>query len=246
MALSSNAQAAKAAALRRMHQSTELLELVNVWDVASARAIAARPGTTAIATASAAIADSHGYPDGEHIPLDLHLAAVARICQVVELPVTADLERGYGDVATTIEAALDAGVVGANLEDDLCAVQEMLERVTAAVESGAARGIPLVLNARTDVYLKSPGTREADKLAEAIRRGAAYLTAGADCIFVPGCISETSISELVSAFGPGRLSLLAVAGTPPTSRLAELGVARLSHGPYPMRHALAALAHYPG
>jgi 2-methylisocitrate lyase-like PEP mutase family enzyme len=221
------------------------LELVNVWDVASARTVASTPRCEAIATASAAIAAAHGYDDGEHIPLDLHLAVLQRICAAVDLPVTADLERGYGDVSATIQAALHAGVVGANLEDAMCPAEEMCQRVAAAVEAGAAQQVALVLNARTDVYLGTGDDDEDAKCSESIGRGRSYLEAGADCIFVPGCTDTTSIGRLVAAFGPGRLSLLAVPGVAPAAALEALGVARLSHGPYPQRHALAALAAYP-
>lgn len=234
------AQATRAETLRQLHLDPTLLELVNVWDVGSARTIADRPGTTALATASAAVADSHGFADGEHIPWSLHREVLARICAAVELPVTADLERGYGDVTATVTDALEAGVVGANLEDDLCPADEMADRVREARAAGDRLGVELVINARTDVYLTGPRD-----LADAVARGQAYFAAGADCVFVPGCTDEAEIAELAGAFGPGRLSLLAVAGIPTVDRLTELGVARLSHGPYAYRHALASLATYP-
>ena len=235
-------QQERAAALRSLHDARELLRLVNVWDVASARVVADVPGCRALATASAAVAAAHGYDDGERIPLELHLAVVQRICAAVGLPVTVDLERGYGHVPLSVGAAIDAGAVGCNLEDDMCPVDEMHERVSQAVAVGQARAVPIVVNARPDVYLLRRDWPEGDKLAEARTRGLAYLDAGADCVFVPGCTDEASIAALVSAFGPGRLSLLAVPGTPAPSRLEEMGVARLSHGPYPQRHALGALA----
>ncbi len=211
--------------------------------MASARTVAATPHCTAIATASAAIAATHGYDDGEHIPLDLHLAVLQQICAAVE-PVTADLERGYGDVAETIRAAVDLGVVGANLEDAMCPATEMCQHVAAAVAAGEARNVPIVLNARTDVYLADSDDDEDAKCSESIGRGTSYLEAGADCIFVPGCTDTSSISRLVESFGPGRLSLLAVPGISPPDVLETLGVARLSHGPYPHQHSLEALATY--
>lgn len=191
-------QAERAERLRALHHSKQLLELVNVWDVASALEVASWPETTALATASAAIAASHGYEDGENIPRDLHLATIGRICAATSLPVTADLERGYDDVAATVRAGLDCGVVGANLEDDLCPVDLMTERVRAAVATGAAAGVPLVVNARTDVYLhgtaldagerlRSPGERTGVsrsrgrlRVRARVRRRGRYRGAGRD------------------------------------------------------------------
>jgi len=244
MALDLTAQQDRAHDLRALHVAPELLVLVNVWDVASAQVVAGMPGCRALATASAAVAAAYGVDDGERIPLELHLAMVERICGAVDLPVTVDLERGYGYVPATVGAAIEAGAAGCNLEDDLCPTQEMVERVRDAVTAGQVRQVPLVVNARTDVYLLGADRPEADLLAEAVRRGRSYLAAGADCVFVPGCTDEASIAAMAAAFGPGRLSLLAVPGTPPPARLAELGVARVSHGPYPQRHAMAALADY--
>jgi 2-methylisocitrate lyase-like PEP mutase family enzyme len=231
----------RAEVLRRLHTEPGLLVLVNVWDVASARAVAAVPGCQAVATASAAIAAAHGYPDGERIPVDLMLAAVGRIAAAVDLPTTADLESGYGDVATTIRRAVQLGVAGANLEDALRPLPAAVRMVEQAVRSAAAEGVPLVLNARTDRYLHPQGQPPAALLDETLQRGHAFLNAGADCVFVPGCTDPAAIATLADRFGPGRLSLLAVPGLPPPEQLLRLGVARLSHGPAPHQHALAAL-----
>jgi 2-methylisocitrate lyase-like PEP mutase family enzyme len=244
MKLSTDHQADRARVLRRLHQEAALLELVNVWDVASAREVARLPGCTAIATASAAIAASHGYEDGEKIPFDLHVHMLGRICAAVDLPVTVDLERGYGDVPATVGAAIDVGAVGVNLEDDMCPIDEMSERIRDAVRAGRTRNVPIVVNARTDVYLKASETDEAPDLIEATARGRAYLEAGADCVFVPGCIRRSDIQALVAALGRGKVSLLGFPGTPDVSELEALGVARLSHGPFPQRHALRSLATY--
>lgn len=238
-----NIQHERAEHLRALHHAPALLELVNVWDVTSARAVAGTPGCAALATASAAIADSHGYEDGEQIPWELHEAVLRRICSAVELPVTADLERGYGDVGGTVAAALIAGVVGVNLEDDCCPVAEMSDRISQAIEAGRSHGVPLVVNARTDVYLSGTADPE-DRLAAALSRGSAYLAAGADCVFVPGCTDPWAIGTLARSLGAGRLSLLALPGTPNAATLEELGVARLSHGPFPHRYATAALLSY--
>ncbi|MGC9667486.1 isocitrate lyase/PEP mutase family protein [Planosporangium sp. 12N6] len=228
----------KARRLRALHREPAILVLVNAWDVASARAVAAVPGCRAVATASHAIAAAHGYDDGEQIPVDLMLAAVGRIATAVDLPVTADLEAGYGDVAATVRAAIRAGAVGGNLEDAMKPVEDSVRAVADAVAAGRAEGVDFVLNARADAYLAGPaGTA----LAEAVERGTAYLAAGADCVFVPGCTDPGDIRELVAAFGPGRLSLLGVPGLPEPARLEALGVARVSYGPYPQRWALEAV-----
>lgn len=179
-----------------------------------------------------------------NIPRDLHLATIGRNCAATSLPVTADLERGYDDVAATVRAGLDCGVVGANLEDDLCPVDLMTERVRVAVATGAAAGVPLVVNARTDVYLHGTALDAGERLREAQARGLAFLEAEADCVFVPGRAVADDIAVLVETFGPGRLGLLAVPGVPGAAELERLGVARLSHGPFPYRRALGALQAY--
>jgi len=138
-----------AAILRRLHDDPELLILVNVWDVASARVVAEQPGCRAIATASYSIAAAHGYADGEHIPVELMIATIERIAAAVPLPVTADLEAGYGDVAGTVRRAIDAGAVGGNLEDAMRPLPEAVAAVEATVRAGEAAGVPFVLNART-------------------------------------------------------------------------------------------------
>ncbi|MGZ4687500.1 isocitrate lyase/PEP mutase family protein [Oryzihumus sp.] len=243
MTIPATDQHRRAQQLRDLHRGPTLLHLVNVWDVASALAVARVPGTMAIATASAAIAASHGYEDGENIPLDLHLAVLRRICSQVDLPVTADLEGGYGDVSSTVGAAIEAGVAGVNLEDDMCPLEAMQTRISDAVGAGRSRQVPIVINARTDVYLKHTDWDEDARITEAVSRGRAYLAAGADCVFVPGCVQPRSIAALVAGLGPGRLSLLAVPGLD-TAAVQDLGVARLSHGPYPQRAALETLAEH--
>lgn len=211
--------------MRRLHQDQRILTLINVWDVASAEAVAATPGCTAIATASAAVAAAHGYDDGEHLPLDLMIATLERISRAVDLPVTAELERGYADVATTTSAALQAGAVGINLEDNMVTTLTMEQRIEEAVDTGRADAIPVVVNARTDVYLTQTDWTPEHQLAEAVRRGRRYLDAGADCVFVPGCTAQQHIRDLVAAFGTGRLNLLAVPGLPDPSELQRWGVA---------------------
>jgi len=224
----------KADDFRKLHEDSELLVLVNVWDVASAKVVAGLPGCKAVATASYAISTSFGYPDGEHLPPDLMLETVRRIAASVDLPVTADLEAGYGDVATTVGRAVDAGVVGANIEDANVPFGEAVARMEAAVKAG---GPEFVLNARTDQFLGGP-----NDVDEAIRRGRAFLDVGAECVFVPGVTDVETIGRLVEGIGLRKVSLMGMPQMPPQEELQALGVARLSFGPWMHRVALTALA----
>jgi 2-methylisocitrate lyase-like PEP mutase family enzyme len=234
--------AQRATDLLALHTAPALLKLVNVWDVASARVVASTSGTTALATASHAIASAYGYEDGEHIPLDLMLDAVGRIAADTDLPVTADLEAGYGDAAETCRRAIALGVVGANIEDQLRPVAEAAAAVEAVMSAASAEGVPdFVLNARTDAFLLAGDRDTAEVLADAITRGRAFLDAGAPVVFVPGLLTEEQVVALVQAFGPQRLTMLPAPGSPSLARLEELGVARVSYGPFPQRVALTAL-----
>lgn len=234
--------AAKASTLLDLHRAPALLKVVNVWDVISATVVADVPGTTALATASHSIAASHGYPDGEHIPVDLMIAAVGRIAAAVPLPVTADLEAGYGDAGETVRKAIGVGVVGANIEDAMKPLADAVAAVKAVVKAGEAEGVPFVLNARTDAFALGRDRDPAEVLADAIARGKAYLDAGASAVFVPGKLDEAAVVTLVEAFGPRRLSVIGAPGSLPLSRLEELGVARVSYGPFSQQVALTALA----
>ncbi|MGC4111583.1 MAG: isocitrate lyase/phosphoenolpyruvate mutase family protein [Nocardioides sp.] len=232
----------RATALLALHRDPELLTLVNVWDVASARVVAQTPGTTAIATASHAIAAAYGFEDGEQIPRDLMLEAVGRVVDAVDVPVTADLEAGYGDAAETVRRAIGLGVVGCNIEDQLKPIDEAVAVVDSVVRAAHDEGVPdFVLNARTDAFLKGGDAGADAVLADAVARGKAYLEAGAPVVFVPGRVSEEQVVAMVAAFGPQRLTLLPVPGSPPLSRLRQLGVARVSFGPFPQQVALTAL-----
>jgi 2-methylisocitrate lyase-like PEP mutase family enzyme len=232
----------RASALLALHRDPALLRLVNVWDVASARTVAAVPETTALATASHAIAAMYGYEDGEKIPRDLMLEAVGRIVEAVDLPVTADLEAGYGDAADTVRRAIAIGVVGANIEDQVKPLAEAVGVVEAVMEAAVAEGVPdFVLNARTDVFLRAGDRDPHAVLADAIERGRAFLDVGAPVVFVPGRLDEEQVLALVDAFGPQRLTMLPVPGAPSINRIEELGVARVSFGPFPQRVALTAL-----
>jgi 2-methylisocitrate lyase-like PEP mutase family enzyme len=240
--MTATTSSARATELLRLHQDPALLTLVNVWDVISAKVVAAVDGTTALATASHAIAASYGYEDGENIPVELMLEAVSRIAAATDLPVTADLEGGYGDAAETVRRAIGVGVVGANIEDQLKPVAEAAAQVEAVMRAAEAEGVPdFVLNARTDAYHLARDRDPEESLADAIERGKAYLDAGAPVVFVPARLGEEDVQTLVEAFGPQRLTLIGIPGLPSLARLEELGVARVSYGPMPHNVALTAL-----
>ncbi|MCW2714514.1 MAG: phosphonomutase [Frankiales bacterium] len=232
----------KAIELARLHAAPELLLLVNVWDVITAQVVAATPGVKALATASHSIAASYGYPDGEQIPRDLMIEAVGRIAAAVDLPVTADLEAGYGDAGETVRRAIDVGIVGCNLEDQLKPLGEAVAAVEAVVAAGSAAGVPFVLNARTDAFLKGADKDPEDVLADAIERGRAYLDAGATTFFVPGKLDEPTLTRLVDALGPLKVNVIGVPGSLPLDVLQRLGVARVSYGPWSQNVALTALS----
>ena len=232
---------ARATRLLELHQAPELLTLVNVWDVISATVVADVPGTTALATASHSIAASYGYPDGENIPVDLMIEAVGRIAAATSLPVTADLEGGYGDPAETVRKAIGVGIVGANIEDQMRPIAEAAANVEKIMKAAEQEGVDFVLNARTDAYHLGRDNDPADNLAVAVERGRAYLDAGAPVVFVPAFLDEAAIATLVEAFGPRRLTTIAIPGTPSLARQQELGVARVSFGPMSQNVALTAL-----
>jgi 2-methylisocitrate lyase-like PEP mutase family enzyme len=234
----------KAEALARLHTAPELLTVVNVWDVISATVVADLPGTKALATASHSIAASYGYPDGEHIPVDTMIEAVGRIAAATELPVSADLEAGYGDPGETVRKAIGVGVVGANLEDQMKPLADAVAAVEAVVAAGEAEGVPFVLNARTDAFVKAGDRPRADVVADAVERGKAFLEAGATCVFVPGKLDEPTVVKLVEGIGERRVSVINVPGSLPQERLQQLGVARVSFGPWTQRLALTAFADF--
>ncbi len=232
----------KAAELLRLHQDPTLLTVVNVWDSISATVVAETPGTAALATASHSIAASWGYPDGENIPVEVMIAAVGRIVEATTLPVSADLEAGYGDPAGTVRRAIGVGAVGANVEDQMKPLDEAVRDVAAIMDAAIAEGVPdFVLNARTDAFVLGRDRDPGEVLADAVERGRAFLEAGAPVVFVPGLLDEEQLSTLVDAFGPQRLTVIGYPGGPALSRLEELGVARVSYGPQPQRVALTAL-----
>ncbi|MDR6868602.1 2-methylisocitrate lyase-like PEP mutase family enzyme [Microbacterium resistens] len=236
--MSTNAE--KAQTLAGLYAAPQILRVVNVWDVVSAQAVAALPETTAIATAGHSIASSYGYDDGA-IPRDLMLDMVGRIAAAVELPVTADLDDGYGDAGETARLAIAAGVVGANVEDRLRPLTESVASVEAIVRAGVAEGVPFVLNARTDAFVRAGGRPVEESVADAVERGRAYLDAGATCVFVPGILDADVTRRLVEGIGEGKVSVIGLPGALTSTEYEALGVARISYGPLPQRVALTAL-----
>jgi 2-methylisocitrate lyase-like PEP mutase family enzyme len=209
--------------LRELHRGPELLVLPNAWDVASARALAALPGCRALATTSGGVARALGYEDGENAPRDEMVAFAGRIAAAVDVPVTADLEAGYGDPEGTARAALDAGLAGINLEDShgdaLVPVEEQAE-LLRAVRAAAPE---LVVNARVDVYL-----RRAGGLDDAVARANAYLAAGADCAY-PIFAPREDWADLARRI-EGPVNVLVPAADPPLDELRRIGVRRATFG----------------
>jgi 2-methylisocitrate lyase-like PEP mutase family enzyme len=233
-------QREKAICFRDLHRGPAILRLCNVWDAASARIVEAA-GFPAVATGSAGVAYSLGFPDGEAIPMDEMLAHVRRIADAVSVPVTADLEAGYGSIEKTAEGLVAAGAVGLNLEDTqagaLLDIPQQLDKIRAVRSIGARLGVPIVINARTDIFLNQIGDA-ATRLDRSVERLTAYREAGADCLFIPGVRDEETIARLVQALR-SPINILGAPGCPPADRLQELGVARLSLGSGPMRATMA-------
>jgi 2-methylisocitrate lyase-like PEP mutase family enzyme len=230
----------KAAVFRDMHFGDTMVLLPNAWDHASA-ALMVEAGFPVIATTSAGIALARGYPDGEIMSRDAMLGICAGIARQSSVPVTADLEAGYGpgpeDVAATVAGAIEAGLVGCNIEDaspetrTLFELDEAVERIRAGRAAADRLGVPFVLNARADPYLKSVGDAEAN-FQEAVRRCNAYLAAGATCVYVPGPGDAETVGRLVKAVN-GPLNILgSLAGRPglTVQRYHDLGVRRISIG----------------
>lgn len=231
----------KAQSFARLHTAPEILRVVNIWDVVSARAIAAVPETKALATAGHSIAATFGYEDGENIPVELMLDMVGRIVAAVDVPVTADLDSGFGNPGETTRRAIGVGVVGANVEDKVKPLADAVAAVEAVIAAGEAEGVPFVLNARTDVFLKGADRPLDDKVADAIERGRAFLAAGATSVFVPGLLDAETTRRLVEGLGERTLSVIGVPGALTAAEYEALGVARISYGPQTQRVALTAL-----
>jgi 2-methylisocitrate lyase-like PEP mutase family enzyme len=232
--------------LRALHRTPPMLVLPNAWDAASARLIEAE-GFSAIATTSAGVAAALGYPDGGIVPANEMIEAISRIARSVKVPVTADIEHAYGTtpsaVADNVLRVIAAGAVGINIEDlvpgtpDLEPLALQADKISTIVKAATHAGVRVVINARTDVYLRAIGAPDA-RLGAAIERGRAFLAAGADCVFVPGVRDADTIRSLVEGIH-GPINILAVKGTPTVAQLEALGVARVSVGSGPHRATLA-------
>ncbi|SDO61482.1 2-Methylisocitrate lyase, PEP mutase family [Microbacterium sp. ru370.1] len=236
-----SAVADRAQTLVGLHAAPEILRVVNVWDVVSAQAVAALPETKALATAGHSIAATFGYEDGENIPVELMLDMVGRIVAAVDVPVSADLDAGFGNPGETTRRAIGVGVVGANVEDQVKPLAEAVAAVEAVIAAGEAEGVPFALNARTDVFLKGADRPLDDKIADAVERGRAFLAAGATSVFVPGKLDADTTRRLVEGLGERTLSVIGVPGNLTAAEYEALGVARISYGPQTQRVALTAL-----
>ncbi|GLJ62088.1 phosphonomutase [Microbacterium barkeri] len=230
----------RALSLKSLHEAPEILRVVNVWDAVSARTVAGLPGTRAIATAGHSIAASHGFKDGE-MPLEVNLAAIARIVEAVDLPVTADLDAGYDDAADTVRRAIGVGVVGANVEDRLAPFDDSVAKVAAITRAAEAEGVAFQLNARTDAFVRAGDRPRDESIEDAIARGRAFLDAGASLVFVPGALDRDTVARLVEGIGERKVSVIGLPGALTAAEYEALGVARISYGPLTQRVALRAL-----
>jgi len=241
-------QKEKAEDFRALHHGKRILVLPNGWDVPSAR-VFEDAGFPAVATSSAGMLVSLGYPDGEVIDRDEFVSAVRRIARVLSVPLSADIVAGFGktpkEVLATVKAILKAGAIGVNIEDfihetkKLYPVERQIENVKAIRKLAETAGIPLVINARTDA-LRFAGGDEDARFKEAIRRAIAYRDAGADCVYPMGLIDAAAISRFVKALD-FPINVMVRKGLPPVSELQRLGVARVSFGPTPSYAAMGLL-----
>jgi len=233
-----SSQSEKAEAFRHLHDMKKVLVLPNAWDVPSAR-VFEDAGFPAVATSSAGMLVSLGYPDGESIPHGEFVAAVGRIARVLGIPLSADVVGGFGDspegVAKSVRTVIEAGAVGINIEDfghgtkKLLPLGRQLERLRALVRLRRSLGVPFVINARTDALRFSPGDEDA-KMEEAIKRAEAFRDVGSDCVYPMGLTDSASISRFVKALN-FPINVMVRRGLPPVGELQRLGVARVSFGP---------------
>jgi 2-methylisocitrate lyase-like PEP mutase family enzyme len=232
-----------ASSFRQLHAPGRLLVLPNAWDAGSARLVESC-GAEAVATTSAGLSWSHGYTDGEALPPALLLATLNEIVRVVSVPVSVDLESGYGSdpegVAQMAKTVVEAGAVGVNLEDGSAPPEALCARIEAAKRGAAHAGVDLFVNARTDVYLR-PLVPPERALEETIARAARYADAGADGIFVPGLTAPAEIAAIVASTSLPLNLLLRAPGPPPVAELQKLGVRRLSAGSSLTQAVLGAL-----
>ncbi len=234
----------QAETFRALHVKGAPLVLYNAWDAGSAMAVA-RGGAKAIATGSWSVAGAFGFGDGEALPLDLVIANLERLVAAVDLPVSLDFEAGYGRSAAEVGAnaarVAAAGAVGINLEDRIIGGEGLQSVADQAARIAAAAATGLFVNARTDSFLKAKAETHDDAMVDAaLERARAYRDAGAACFFAPGLVDDRLIGRLCAACDLP-VNVLVFPAIPPAPRLAELGVARISHGPGPWRRAMAAL-----
>ena len=240
----------KADRFGRLHQPGNPLLLCNIWDAGSAKAVEAA-GAAALATSSWSLAAAHGYKDGEQLPRETLLTAVRAIARCTELPLSVDIESGYGpapaDVRRTVELTIEAGAIGCNLEDShpadgtLRSIPEQVERIRQARKGAEAAGIGYFINARCDLFFTKAASEDPESLMQAaIERVSAYADAGATGFFVPGLVREDLIAELA---GRKRLPINVMLGdmASPIDTFSKLGVARISYGPAPYLAAMNAL-----
>jgi 2-methylisocitrate lyase-like PEP mutase family enzyme len=244
-------QARKARQFRELHVPGTPLVLFNVWDAGSAKTVSTG-GAKAIATSSWSVAHANGFADGEQLPFPVAIENLGRIVDVTNLPVTVDLESGYGEtpeaVTGSIALAIDVGAVGCNLEDSVPADGRMRTaadqtlRIRSARRAAEAAGLPFFINARTDVFFQRPAAQHDDSMvSEALERAKQYCDAGADGLFAPGLVDIRLMARLAAA-SPLPLNVMLQEGsTPPVKALADHGVARISHGPGPYLLAMKAL-----
>lgn len=228
----------KAEQFRALHVTGQPLVLFNIWDPGSAKAVA-QAGARAIATGSWSVANANGYPDGERMPIDAVIDNLKRIVEAVDLPVTIDLESGYGqtpdEVGQAIARTVVAGAIGCNLEDSfpengsLREIADQVERIRAARK---AAGGSYFINLRTDVFFQPSQPHNDEAVEKTLARAKVYAEAGADGLFVPGVTEERLIGRLASE-SPLPVNVMVVEKTPPLVKLKQLGVARVSHGPGP-------------
>lgn len=243
-------QQAKANTLRALHHNGQLLVLPNIWNPLGA-ALLQDIGYAAVATASASIAYTNGYDDGEHIPFNDVLKSLQQIVSSVAIPVTADIESGYAadnnQLKDHIQRLISTGIAGINFEDShkqngqLLSVEEQSEKIKLIKNTAAETGVPLFINARTDIYIKADKAQPAeDKFNEALKRGKAYIAAGADCFFPILMKEKQDIQNLVAALNTP-VNILALPGVPDLKTLHHIGVARVSLGPGFLKVAIRAL-----
>ena len=236
---------AKAELLRSLHVPGSPLIVTNVWDAVTARIVAATPGVKALATASHAVSFAHGVEDGEGLTVQQALAAAELIAHTVDIPVSVDFEKGYATDAAGVQANVEkliaAGAAGLNIEDSIgqdkaptFPIDVAASRVAAAFAAGKATGIPISINARVDTLA---GGGDWD---DAVARANAYLEAGADSIFFLGLSTEELVAKAIAEVN-GKISVIAHPGAVPLKKLAELGVSRVSFGPFIMGLTLAHL-----